>query len=320
MQVSAVINSAAKWKGRQFHYQPVKSHVHPFLVDLWDAVREETNGLVDIEVCADNGGTKLAHLEIVDQVIDGQIQFYALMGSIMGPLVPSMNIQSLPFIFNTSEDVYASMDGELGNYFRDELRSKGIYLMPSGLMENGFRHIVTNNRPIHTAADLEGLSIRIPEGEVFEDTFKALGAHPVQLFVLELYESLKNGSLQAQENPLAIIESLKLYEVTKYISKTFHMWSGFNIIGCLSFWESMPVDIQEIILRNVKKYVDQQREHTVNLNHNLSDMLEMRGMVINVADTSTFRQHLGKSFYQKWKNEVGDRAWNLLEEQVGKLS
>lgn len=314
------INSRAQWQGRQFHYQPEKSHVHPFLVGLWDAVREETHGLVDIEVCADNGGTKLAHLEVVDQVIDGQIQFYALMGSIMGPLVPAMNIQSLPFIFSSSEDAYASMDGELGDFLRNELRSKGIYLFPSGLMENGFRHIVTNNRPIFTAADLEGLTIRIPEGEVFEDTFKALGANPVQLFVLELYESLRNGSLQAQENPLAIIESLKLYEVTKYISKTSHMWSGFNIIGCLSFWESMPIDIQEIILKNVKKFVGQQREYTINLNHNLSETLQKKGMVINIADTSTFRNHLGKSFYRKWKNEVGDQAWNLLEEQVGKLS
>ena len=82
----------------------------------------------------------------------------------------------------------------------------------------------------------------------------------------------------------------------------------------------MPVNIQEIILRNVKKHVDQQRKHTVKLNHNLSDTLEKRGMVINVADTATFRQHLGKSFYQKWKHEVGDRAWNLLETQVGKFS
>lgn len=314
-----MINPRAKWKGRQFHYQPEKSHVHPFLVGLWDAVREETHGLVDIEVFPDNGGTKLAHLEIVDQVIDGQIQFYALMGSIMGPLVPAMNIQSLPFVFRNSEDVYASMDGALGDFLRNELRSKGVYLLPSGLMENGFRHIVTNNRPISNARDLEGLRIRIPEGEVFEDTFKAFGAQPVQLFVLELYEALKSGSLEAQENPLAIIESLKLYEVTKYISKTFHMWSGFNIIGSLSFWESMPIDIQEIILKNVKQFVDQQREYTINLNDNLSAMLEKKGMVINVADTSTFRNHLGASFYRKWKNEVGDHAWSLLEGQVGKL-
>ena len=187
-------------------------------------------------------------------------------------------------------------------------------------MENGFRHIVTNNRPIHTAADLEGLSIRIPEGAVFEDTFKAFGANPVQLFVLELYEALRVGKLQAQENPLAIIDSLKLHEVTKYISMTSHMWSGFNIIGSLSFWDGLPENIRQIILRNVKKFVGMQRQYTINLNHVLAESLQQKGMIINVADTSSFRGHLGESFYQKWKHEVGGQAWGLLESQVGKLT
>ena len=313
-------NHHAKWRGRQLHYQPEKSHVHPFLLKLWDAVREETDGQVDIEVLADNGGLKLSHLEIVDQLARGEIQFYALMGSIMGPLVPAMNIQSLPFIFRNNEDVYGLMDGVLGDFFRLELRAKGIYLLPFGLMENGFRHIVTNNRPIHTAADLEGLSIRIPEGAVFEDTFKAFGANPVQLFVLELYEALRVGKLQAQENPLAIIDSLKLHEVTKYISMTSHMWSGFNIIGSLSFWDGLPENIRQIILRNVKKFVGMQRQYTINLNHVLAESLQQKGMIINVADTSSFRGHLGESFYQKWKHEVGGQAWGLLESQVGKLT
>ena len=310
----------AQWRGRQFHYQPEKSHVHPFLVGLWDAVSEETNGAVDIEVLADNGRLKLSHLEIVDQVTRGEIEFYALMGSIMGPLVPAMNIQSLLFIYKNNHDVYGSMDGALGDFLRKELRAKGIYLLPAGLMENGFRHIVTNNRPIHTAADLEGLSIRIPEGAVFEDTFKAFGAVPIQLFVLELYEALRVGKLHAQENPLAIIESLKLNEVTKYISMTSHMWSGFNIIGSLSFWEALPEHFQQIILKNVKKFVQMQRQHTIQLNHSLAESLQGKGMVINVADTSSFRAHLGKSFYQKWKNQVGNQAWGLLEGQVGKLT
>jgi TRAP-type C4-dicarboxylate transport system substrate-binding protein len=70
----------------------------------------------------------------------------------------------------------------------------------------------------------------------------------------------------------------------------------------------------------VKKFVDMQRQHTINLNHTLSQSLQTKGMLINVADTSSFRAHLGKSFYQKWKNEVGTQAWDLLEAQVGKLT
>ena len=98
------------------------------------------------------------------------------------------------------------------------------------------------------------------------------------------------------------------------------MWSGFNIIGSLSFWEGLPEYFQQIILKNVKKFVHMQRQHTIQLNHSLAESLQGKGMVINVADTSSFRDHLGKSFYQNWKNEVGKQAWELLEGQVGKLT
>ncbi|CAN5258742.1 TRAP transporter substrate-binding protein [soil metagenome] len=312
-------STTARWTGRQFHYQPVASHVHPFLVDLWEAVREETDGRLDITVVPDNGGLKKSHLEIVDDVIHGEIQFYALMGSILGPIVPTMNVQSLPFAFRNNDDVYASMDGALGQLLRDEMAAKGLLLMPAGLMENGFRHIATTDRAIRDVDDLQGLSIRIPEGQVFEETFRELGAVPVPLFVLELYDALKSGRLQAQENPLAIIDSLRLHEVTHHVSITSHMWSGFNLIGNLPFWNALPDDVREIVLRNVKHHVDRQRRHTIALNDSLVTSLQQRGMVFNTADAASFRSRLAGGFYRRWKAQLGSSVWTLLEAQVGKL-
>lgn len=310
---------AARWSGRQFHYQPIASHVHPFLVSLWDAVREQTDGRLDIQVVADNGGLKKSHLGIVEDVIQGEIQFYALMGSILGPLAPAMNVQSLPFAFRNNDDVYQTMDGALGELLRADLAARGLYLMPGGLLENGFRHIVTTGRVINDVKDIEGLKIRIPEGRVFEDTFRELGADPVPLFVLELYDALKSGRLEAQENPLAIIESLKLYEVTRQISFTSHMWSGFNIIGNLAFWQALPEDVRQIVLRNVKQHVDRQRRHTIALNRSLATSLVERGMHVNTADSASFRRRLAGGFYKRWKDELGSGVWALLEAQVGRL-
>jgi tripartite ATP-independent transporter DctP family solute receptor len=313
------LSVSPRWHGYQYHYQPEKSHVHPFLVDLWQSVYEQTDGQVYIEVCANNGGLKKSHLEVVDQVIEGNIHFYALMGSILGPISPAMNVQSLPFIFKTNDDVYRAMDGEIGDYLRSQLLPKGLYLFPYGLMENGFRHIVCSDKPIYSASDLKDVSIRIPEGQVFEDTFKALGANPIPLFVLELYDALKTGKVNAQENPLAILDSLKLHEVTKYVSKTSHMWSGFNLIGNLPFWQSLPANIQVIIQDNIKIHVGRQRAYTIALNAKLEEDLAMKGMLFNEADTQTFRDCLTGSFYQSWKEQLGNPLWTLLEHRFGKL-
>ena len=229
-------STTPQWRGRQFHYQPVASHVHPFLVELWDAVRAETGGRLDIRVHAENAGLTATHAEIIDQVRQGDLEFYIVMGSLLGPLSPAFEIQGMPFAFAREDQVYALMDGALGDYLRADLATRGIYAVPFGLMENGFRHISTVEREIRGADDLAGLRIRVPEGRIFDDTFKSLGALPTPVFVLDLHRALAAGRVDGQENPLAITQSLRLDEVTSRIALTSHMWSGFNLMANLSTW------------------------------------------------------------------------------------
>ena len=307
------------WRGRQFHYQPVASHVHPFLIDLWDAVRTETGGRLDIGVHADNAGLKATHAEIIDKVKRGEIEFYAVMGSLLGPLSPVYEIQGLPFAYTREVQVYSMMDGALGDYLRSDLATRGVYAVPFGLLENGFRHISTVDRAIHRAGDLAGLRIRVPEGRIFDDAFKSLGATPLPVFVLDLHRALAERRVDAQENPLAITDSLKLEEVTRFIALTSHMWSGFNLIANPAFWERLGPDVQTVVLRNVKKHVGRQREHTARLNRELEAKLAQRGIRFTRPDIATFRERLAGGFYARWKAEFGAKAWALLEAGVGEL-
>jgi TRAP-type transport system periplasmic protein len=312
--------SAVRLTGRQFHYQPVASHVHPFLVDLWTAVRTETGGRVDVSVHADNAGSKASHADIIDQVRRGEIHFYAVMGSLLGPLSPVCEIQGVPFAFTNEEQVYALMDGPLGDYLRADLVQRGIYAVPFGLMENGFRHISTVERPIKIAGDLAGLRIRVPEGRIFDDTFRSLGATPMPIFVLDLHRALAERRVDAQENPLAITDSLKLADVTRHIALTSHMWSGFNLIANPAFWGSLGADGQAVVLRNVKRHIGRQRAHTGALNRKLESKLAESGIQFTRPDVASFRARLAGGFYARWKKELGVTAWTLLEAGVGKLA
>lgn len=312
--------SAAQWKGRQFHYLSQESHVHPFLVDLWDEVRAATGGRVDITVHAKNEGLPGSHLAVVDLLIAGEIQFYALMGGILGPLVPALEIQGLPFAFSDHAQVHTTLDGPLGSYLRKELAAKGIHALPYGLLENGFRHISTVDRQIKGAADLEGMRIRIPEGRMFADAFSSLGAIPVEVNVLKLYAALQNREIDAQENPLSITEALRLHEVTRHVALTAHMWSGFNLMASDRFWRTLPADLQQIIEGAVRKHVARQRAHTDALNRSLEDKIADWGMVATRVDPSGFRDRLRESgFYRRWREMTGAKAWSLLEESIGKI-
>jgi len=310
---------APQWRARQFHNQPAQSHQQTFLVDLWEQVRKETDGRLVVTVYPQNNNIPGSDPAALDMLQSGELEFFTLMGGILGRKVPVAEIQGLPFAFTSHEQVHRVNDGALGEYIGRECQAQGIYRFQYGLLENGFRQISTLDRPIRTADDLRGLKVRVPDGQMFRDLFASLDAQPVTVNIRDLYEALKARRVDAQENPLVITEVNKLYEVTRYISITNHMWSGFNLLANLKFWSSLPPDVQEVVLRNVKKYVAAQRDYTDKLNRELHTTLAARGLVFNTADVTTFRRKLGGGFYQRWKDQFGATAWNLLEEQVGRL-
>jgi TRAP-type C4-dicarboxylate transport system substrate-binding protein len=84
------------------------------------------------------------------------------------------------------------------------------------------------------------------------------------------------------------------------------------------FWQRLSVQIQEIVIRNTKTYVAQQRAFVRAVNANLEQTLRHRGMVVNTVDIESFRQRLrGANFYRNWRQSIGEEAWALMEEKVG---
>jgi len=310
---------AADFDLRQYHNQPADSPLDQWLGKMWAAVKTETKGRVQVQTFADNNKLAGGDPAALNMLVSGELDFFTLNGGSIGNLVPATNVQGLLFAFRSTAQIFDSLDGKLGDYLRDEMKAKGIYALPKGCMDNGMHQITCATHPIRTVDDLQGLKIRTPDAPIYTDAWKAMGAAPVVANFNKLYETLKSGTAEAQTNPLAVAEFLKLYEVQKYVSMTNHGWSGFNLMGNLKMWQRIPSDLQTIIERNVVKFVRLQREELSALNTEFRTKLATQGMTFNDADTSSFRPRLA-AYYTHWKEVVGDRAWNLLEAQVGKLA
>jgi TRAP-type transport system periplasmic protein len=309
---------AKVFRCRQFHNQPADSLLHQSLVALWAAVAGQTEGRFIVETFAQNNGIPGSDPEALQMLVNGELEFFTLWGAILGAVVPVAEIQALPYIFKNRSQVFAAMDGELGTYLHREMLEKGIYGLPKGCFENGFRQISTRTQVISTAADLIGLKIRTPDSAVFTDFFKTLGATPQIVNFGQLYAALQRGDVDGQDNPLTVTAINRFYEVQSHISLTNHMWSGFNLIANLSFWQTVPSDIQEIIQRHVVKAVALQRRRMNALNQGAAKSLSQYGMQLNAVDSASFRQSLAP-LYARWKAHFGPTAWTLLEAQVGKI-
>jgi tripartite ATP-independent transporter DctP family solute receptor len=310
--------AAAPIEMRQFHNQTIDSTLHKRLVEMWAAVEMETGGKIRVRTFPENDKLAGGDPQALKMLVSGEVEFYTLMGGILGEVVPIADIQGMPFAFKDSPQVYAALDGDLGDLLRAEAMTKGIYALPSGCFENGFRQITSSTHPIRSVADLNGFKIRIPASQMFEDCFKSLGAIPTAINTNRLYDALKTGQVEGQDNPLAIADAFKLYEVQRYVSLTSHMWSGYNLLANLAVWRKLPADVQAAIERNTIKYVKLQRVDNVALNASLQSSLEKRGMSFNQADTASFRPPLA-DFYRRWKEHFGTKAWASLEGHVGKL-
>src|SRR3954468_15811228 len=92
---------AVVWRARQFHNQPEDSHQHKFLVDLWAAVKQETGGRFDTTVFAQNGNIAGSDPGALKLLVAGELEFFTLMGGILGQAVPVAEIQGLPFAFTS---------------------------------------------------------------------------------------------------------------------------------------------------------------------------------------------------------------------------
>jgi tripartite ATP-independent transporter DctP family solute receptor len=303
---------------RQFHNQPAGSPLDRWLRALWAAVDGETGGRVRVTVHPQNDGVAGGDPEALQMLLRGEVHFYTLVGGLLGAVAPAAEIQNVPFAFRSQADVFAAMDGPLGDLLGAALAPRGIHLVPRACFENGFRHITTRGRAVRDAADLHGLRIRTPSGRIFVDFFESLGARPVAINLNRLHTALAQELVDAQENPLVMVEVNRLYEVQTHLSLTGHMWSGFNLLAHLETWRALPEDARRSIERIAPAYAALQRRETDAQNAALVGTLAARGMHVNTADTTAMRAGLGP-FYARWKREFGASAWALLEATRGPL-
>jgi TRAP-type transport system periplasmic protein len=309
---------AAEFAFAQYHNQAAGGTLHANLVAMWDAIRNETNGRVEAAVYPENNKVAGGDPEALKKLLAGDIQFFTLMGGIIGTVVPVAEAQQVPFAFKSAAEAHKAIDGPLGRYIGEEMAAKGMHLLPVSGFDNGMRQVTTVSRPITKPDDFAGMKIRVPPGQMIFDTFTAFGAQPVTTSANQIYDSIKSGKVGAQENPLAILQGFKIYEVVKYVSMTNHMWSGFNLMANLAAWKTLPDDVKVVIERNAAKYVRQQREQQGRLNASLREDLVARGLVFNEVDQAAFRARL-PGVYAAWKEKLGSKCWTLLEADVGKL-
>lgn len=291
----------------KFGHTGAPNHHYQKIAEMFaDRVSDLTKGEVKIAVFPSDQLGK--QLEITEGVMMGTHDMCQTSDTILSNWVPELGIGNLPFIFNDNSDYRKVFDGPLGEKFAKLIEPTGAIVI--GWWENGMRHTTNNVRPITKPADFKGLNIRVPEGEVFVDTFKALGANPTVVSFGELYSALQLKAVDGQENPPAHVVTQKFYEVQKYISKTGHIHMSSPILMNKALLDSMPKAYQDAILQAGREMGPIHTKMVEELENEQWKEIAAHGMKINEVDKAPFREAV-KPVIEKFKGKLNAK---LIEE------
>lgn len=228
-----------------------------------DLVEEYSGGTITVDHFPDNtlGDDKT----VIEQTQLGDIDLCVSSTSPLVNVYPDYYAFDAPYLFLNREHALKAMDSEEGTMIREDITGAGTGLLGLAWWENGFRNITNNKVAVRMPDDIKGMKLRTMENDVHLAAFKAFGANPTPMAFSEVYTAMQQGTIDGQENPLAIIVGNKFYEVQKYISRTEHIYVPFCVVMNEDKFNSLSAEQQEAIMKAMEEATEYQLQNNMDL-------------------------------------------------------
>ncbi|WP_422348422.1 TRAP transporter substrate-binding protein [Flagellimonas sp.] len=264
-----------------------------------EILEERSNGRI---VLQNYHSEQLAKEVEAIRMIQAEVIDMTITSAMLSSWVEVMVFCEMPFMLQDPNDVDKLVNGPLGKRIEQEMIAKAG-LRPVGYFRMGTRHL-TSNRPIKHPDDLNGLIIRVPNVPAFVKAWEALGAKATPMAFSEVFTSLQQGTIEAQENPFAQIKVSGFYEVQDYLNLTGHVVSWvYPLIGEKQF-QKFPDDLKEIFLEAAADMQAYEKKIFMEYEENARQELEALGMTFVEVDNKAFIDKCGDAIFDTLSPEM----------------
>jgi TRAP-type transport system periplasmic protein len=265
------------------------------------AVRKESGGRMGFKIYA--GNTQGDEKQVLRKIKAGVLQSGGFTGVGMGEIAPQVRVLDSPFLVRTSgeaDDLYKVFNDDFAKAFEE-----GGYVL-LGWAEVGFVYVFTNT-PIQKPEDLKGLKMWTWEGDpIAETAFRVLGISPIPLSFVDVMMSLQTGLINAvYTTPYAAV-SLQWFTRVKYMVDAPLADAAGAVLISKKYYDALPADLQEILLRNGKLYMAKLTQQSRQDNKNAIAELKKQGIIVTPATEKDVQQYV----------EVGEKARRMLVERM----
>jgi tripartite ATP-independent transporter DctP family solute receptor len=287
-------------------YGQSKTHSRHLTAEKFAAwIAEKSKGSVRIELFpAEILGPEL---KMIKDASEGDLDM--IITSAQQEFEPRMGLLELPFLFSSLRQPGVLLDGPVGEELAADLPKRGLRVL--SYWESGFRQVTNKVRPILEPRDLSGLKIRAGENDMTIRILKALGADVVPMPFPKVYAALAAGEIDGQENPVANIESARLYEVQKYISILNYKYSFLAFMASEKAWRGLPAEVQGLLREGARKFAAEHRKMVAENEEATLQRLEKYGMVVSRPAPEPFRaaakvvyEQAAQKFGKEWVDRV----------------
>ncbi|HBO37294.1 MAG TPA: hypothetical protein DD638_01390 [Pasteurellaceae bacterium] len=290
----------------RFGYEAPRSDTqHTAAKKFNDLLKEKSKGELKLSLFPDstlgNAQTMISAVRggTIDLEMSGSPNFTGL--------VQKLNVIDIPFIFKDRTHAYTVLDGEVGQGLLKELEAQGLKGL--AFWDVGFREFSNSKRPVNKPEDIKGLKVRTNQNPMYIQAFSLLGGNPVPMPLAELYTALETRAVDAQEHPIGIFWSAKLYEVQKYLSLTNHGYTPLIVVMNKAKFDALSPELQNALLESAKEAGQYQRDLNVKNEKDIIENLRKAGVeVIEQVDQAPFKAvieaDVRKSFIDKHGDEL----------------
>ena len=203
-----------------------------------------TDGRIEVEVYPNESLGK--EIDLINGMQLGTVDM-TITGESLQNWAPMAALLAVPYAYKSIEHMDEVATGETGEKIKQQIVEK-VQIRPIAHFARGPRNL-TSKRPIKSPDDLKGLKMRVPNVPLFVDVWKALGANPGPMAFSEVFTSLQNGTIESQENPLALIRSANFNEVQSHVNMTEHVRSWIYLTIAESTWNKLSDEDKDAVMQ-----------------------------------------------------------------------
>lgn len=278
-----------------------------------EIIEEKTDSQIQIEVYpVGQLGDAMVGTELIQ---NGGVQLGLTDPGVMGSFMKEANLMLLHFLLpddltKTQNFFDNSNTMALMNELHYEKNLKVIRWVPEGYF------VWTGNKPLKTPEDFIGFKMRTMPAPIIAASFEVYGASATPIPYAEVYSSLQLNMVDGQTNPLVAVDNMKFYEVCDYATFANSDIYNFTFVINRDLWESLDAETQQLII-DVDQEVNE--KYTAGLSETDQEILDRwksEDLIEIVTITDEQRQkfyELSQSVYEKYREEGGDRAGDLLD-------